>query len=389
MQRPSRRPELEPDPDALAHSIRLVGRIRQEIDAAGGWISFAQFMTRALYEPGLGYYSGGSTKFGGAGDFVTAPELSPLFGEAIAAQAAEILGRTGGDILELGPGTGRLAADLLRRLEELDALPDRYLMLDVSGELRARQRSRLTEAAPHLIDRIHWIDALPEPFDGLVLANEVLDAVPVHVVAWQSDGLFEHGVAWQGDRLAWAPRPLPEGPLRRTAEALPVEPPYVSEIGLGASALVATLAARLRRGALLFIDYGFPRREFYHPQRSAGTLMCHYRHHVHADPFHLPGLEDITAHVDFSAIADAACGAGADLAGYTSQAHFLVNCGITERLARTPASDPLAHLPRASGVQKLLSPAEMGELFKVIAFTRGVDDVLLGFSRGDLSRMLA
>jgi len=381
-------PDLGPSDDARAHSARLAAHIREAIALAGGWIPFDRYMDLALYAPALGYYAAGSLKFGGAGDFVTAPELSPLFGQCLARPVAQVLRETGGDVLELGPGTGRLASTLLARLAEDGALPRRYLLLEPSADLRERQAGHLRTALPALADRAVWLDALPDAFEGIVIANEVLDALPVRVVAWEDDGLDEAGVVARDERFAWALRPLEDADLRAEASALSVPCPYRSEFNLRADALVATLAERLHRGALLFVDYGFGRDEYYHPQRHAGTLMCHYRHHAHDDPFHLPGLQDITAHVDFTRVAKAALAAGLSLAGYTTQARFLVDCGITDLLARVPPEDAATYLPTVAGAQKLLAPQEMGELFKAIAFTRGPAAPLPGFRTGDLSRLL-
>jgi len=381
-------PDPAPGPDGLAHSAELSHRIAARIDASGGWIGFDQFMDMALYEPGLGYYSGGATKFGAAGDFVTAPEISPLFGRTLARQVAQVLAATRGDVLELGPGSGRLAVDVLLELDELGWLPRRYLMLELSGELRARQRERIGADAPHLLDRVVWLDALPDAIEGVVIANEVLDAVPVNLVAWRESGIFERGVTRSGPAFQWAERPIADGVLAEAARAVPANPPFVSEIGLRAHALVASIATKLTQGVFLIVDYGFGSSEFHHPQRSNGTLMCHYRHRAHDDPFFLPGLQDITAHVDFTSVAEAAVDGGLSVLGYTTQARFLINCGITELLA---AEDPAAaarYLPIASQAHRLLSPAEMGELFKVLALGRQFDEPLRGFPIGDLSRLL-
>lgn len=380
-----------PDPDALAQSRRLQQYIADEIAASGGWLSFAKFMELALYAPGLGYYSGGARKFGSAGDFVTAPELTPAFAQTVATQAAQIMAASAPRILEAGAGSGRLAADLLLELESRGTLPDEYLILELSGELRERQRQAIAGAAPQLLSRVEWLDQLPTEFDGLVLANELLDALPAHLVRWQQGSIMERGVALVDDALAWAERPA-TGAVLRSAEGLArnalESDGYLSEIGLAASAWTASWADIMGRGALLLFDYGFPRREYYHPQRDEGTLMCHYRHHAHADPFFLPGLQDVTVHVDFTAIAEAGTEAGLDFLGYTNQATFLLNCGLTDVLARTPADDPARYLPLANAVNKLISPAEMGELFKVIALGRGIDEPLLGFVSGDRSAAL-
>jgi len=341
-------------------------------------------MELALYAPGLGYYSAGMHKFGAAGDFVTAPEISALFGQALAQQAAQVLGITAGNILEIGPGSGRLAFDLLTELERLGQLPERYFLLEVSADLRQRQQHLLARFAP----RVEWLDALPASFSGLIIGNEVLDAMPVHLVAWHEDSLFERGVSLEDGQFSWSERKLASGELFDIAVSLDVPPGTISEIGLVARGFVATLASLLEKGAILMLDYGFGQNEYYHPQRSSGTLMCHYRHHSHDAPFYLPGLQDITSHVDFTAIAETGVSHGLNLLGYTSQAHFLINAGITDLLSLTSPEQASAYLPLASQVQKLLNPAEMGELFKVIALGKGVDTPLLGFARGDKSHML-
>ncbi len=381
-----------PEPDALAYSDALKNRIADEIAAAGGWISFARFMELALYAPGQGYYSGGARKFGAAGDFITAPEMTPLFGQTLAVQAAQILRLSAPHIIEAGAGSGRLAVDLLLELERLGAVPDSYGILDLSGELRARQRTTFEAHAPHLLERVYWLDALPERFDGLVLANELLDAMPVHLVVRDEDGaIMERGVGFENGGFAWCDHPAAGRVLER-AEALAAEcampPGYLSEINFAAAGWTASWAPILGRGALLLIDYGFPRHEYYHPQRDMGTLMCHYRHHAHGDPFFLPGLQDITAHVEFTAVVEAGHEAGLEFLGYTTQASFLLNCGVTDALARIPVEDAGRYLPQSQAVQKLISPAEMGELFKVMVLGKGVNEPLLGFLRGDRSATL-
>jgi SAM-dependent MidA family methyltransferase len=391
----------KPDPDALAYSAALKRRIGDEIASSGGWIGFDRFMELALYAPGMGYYSGGARKFGAAGDFVTAPEISSSFSHTLAAQAAQIMALSAPQMIEVGAGSGRLAADLLLELERRAALPERYGILDLSGELRERQRATIGQRAPHLLERVDWLERLPERFDGLVLANEVLDAMPVHLVRWGKEGdeieelenpaIFERGVGWENNEFVWSDRPAAGRVLER-AQALSIEyppaPGYLSEICLASTDWTAAWASILGKGALLLIDYGFPRHEYYHWQRDAGTLMCHYRHHAHGEPFFHPGLQDITAHVDFTAIVELGFAAGLDLLGYTTQAAFLLNCGLTEILARTPAEDYLNYLPQAQAAQKLISPAEMGELFKVIALGKGIDETLIGFAQRDRSATL-
>jgi SAM-dependent MidA family methyltransferase len=379
-----------PDADALAYSAALKHRIAAEIAAEGGWIGFDRYMSLALYAPAMGYYCGGAHKFGAAGDFVTAPELSPLFARSLATQVAELTLLAAPQVIEVGAGSGRLAADLLLELERRGALPERYAILDLSGELAERQRATIERLAPHLVDRVAWLDRLPEEFDGVVLANELLDALPVQLVRWGEEAIFERGVALDGGDFVWRDRPA-SGRLHDKAQAIASEyllpNDYVSEIGLAGADWTAAWAGRIGRGALVLIDYGFPRHEYYHPQRASGTLMCHYRHHAHGEPFYLPGLQDITAHVDFTAVVEAGFDAGLELLGYTSQAAFLLNCGLTEVLARESV-DSNAYRRDAQAAQKLVGPAEMGELFKVVALGKAIDEPLVGFARGDRSASL-
>jgi len=375
----------QPSADALAVSRQLQALINSEIGSNDGWISFARFMALALYAPGLGYYSAGSRKLGAAGDFVTAPELSPLFGRTLARQLAELLAQGIPDIVELGAGSGALAVAALEELAALGQLPQRYRILEVSADLRERQQALLQSRLPQLAGRVEWLDQLPEHINAVVIGNEVLDALPVHRVRSDHHNITEIGVTAKDTGYAWTTRPA-AGALAAAATALQLPDDYETEISLAATALVSDLAQRLDHGALLFIDYGFPAREFFHPQRSRGTLMCHYRHHAHDDPFLWPGLQDITAHVDFSAIAKA--GAGLDLLGYVNQAQFLINCGITALLTEIPPTDVARYAPLAAQAQQLLSPAEMGELFKVIALGRGIQAPLCGFARGDKSHTL-
>jgi SAM-dependent MidA family methyltransferase len=348
----------------------MLGRLREEIAAQHGWISFARYMELVLYEPGLGYYAGAAPKLGAHGDFVTAPELGSLFGRTLARQLQALPG----PILEFGAGSGALAATLLAQQERS------YRIVEISPQLQARQQARLGR-------RAQWLDGLPERIDGVVLANEVVDAIPVHAVAWRPQGIMERGVSLSGGHLVWQERPA-EGPLLEAARSISIPSPYESEIGLVARAWMHELAGRLEEGVIFIIDYGFPRREYYHPQRATGTLMCHHRHRAHAEVFARPGEEDITAHVDFSALAEAAVDAGLEVLGYATQAQFLVNCGITEVLAEANVENALHYAPLAAEAQKLLSPAEMGELFKVLAVGRGVRAPLRGFVGGDRSRTL-
>jgi SAM-dependent MidA family methyltransferase len=342
----------------------MLQRIKAEIAAAGGWISFARYMELALQA----YYGRSDQQFGARGDFVTAPELGRLFGRTLARQIKQIGENR---ILELGAGSGALAETLLKELQ------CEYLILETSGALRSRQAARLG-------NKVKFLDTLPEAFRGVVIANEVADAMPVHAVAWRAEGIMERGVSLN---LAWEERPA-RGALLQEAKTIEVPVPYESEIGLAARAWMRSLAERLQSGVILVIDYGFPRHEYYHPQRSMGTLMCHARHRAHGDPFQRPGEQDITAHVDFSALARAARESGLEVLGYATQAQFLVNCGVTDVLAQANLDNALHYAPIAAEAQKLLSPAEMGELFKVLAVGRGVKQPLMGFSRGERSNTL-
>jgi SAM-dependent MidA family methyltransferase len=370
-----------PDPVAAEHSARLQRWIAQAIGEAGGWIGFDRYMELALYAPGLGYYAAGARKFGDSaagGDFVTAPEISPLFAQALAAQVAQAFRHVPARIVEFGAGSGALARDLMEALEAAGAAVDRYAIVEVSADLAARQRQAL-QGRP-----VEWLSGPPAGFEGVMIANEVLDVMPVRLFVRRGGALCERGVALDragGDRLVFEERPadaaLVDAVAAIEADVGALPDGYGSEVGFAARAWMRSAAGWLARGVLLAIDYGFPRREYYHPQRLMGTMMCHYRHRAHADPLWRPGLNDITAHVDFTAIADAAHDAGLDVLGYTTQAHFLVNCGLLGRLAAAHSA------PRANAVHRLVSEAEMGELFKVLAVGRGVREPLVGFARGD------
>lgn len=354
----------------------LTQRIRARIEAAGGWLGFDAFMALALYSPGLGYYANDRPKFGSmpesGSDFVTAPEISPAFGRLLAAQVAEALERTGTrEVWEFGAGTGALAEQLLGAL---GGQVERYTIVDLSGSLRARQQERL---APHA-DKLHWVDALPEAMQGVVVGNEVLDAMPVQLLMRRNGAWFERGVVWKEGGFAWQDRP--------TALRPPLEiggpQDYLTEIHAQGEAFVRTLGERLVRGAAFLIDYGFGEDEYYHPQRHMGTLVCHRAHRMDDDPLVDLGLKDITAHVNFTGIAVAAQEAGMDLLGYTTQAHFLINCGLLQQLEQMPLG------PRAMAA-KLMMEHEMGELFKVIGLCRGVEPwPALGFVQGDRTHRL-
>lgn len=379
-----------PIPPALAqtHSTQLQSLIQSTIHTQHGWIDFATFMHMALYTPNLGYYSGGVKKFGIGGDFVTAPEISPLFARALAKQVAQVLTATQGDILELGAGTGRLAKDILLALADLAVLPQYYFILEVSDYLRELQRNNLEQWLPlHLYERVVWLEALPNQFKGMVLANEVLDAIPVHLVGKQQGMLIERGVAWQ-DGFVWQDRPLSNDALLAAVAALDLPDDYMTEVAPLASGLMTSLADSLAQGVICWIDYGFGAREYYHPQRSGGTLMCHYQHYAHSNPLIYVGLQDITAHVNFTAIAEAAFARQLDVMGYVNQASFLINCGILTLLAEVSPEDMATYAPMVSATQKLLSPAEMGELFKVMLLGKAMDAPLVGAVQGDKRHML-
>jgi len=353
-------------------------------------LAFDRFMELALYAPSIGYYSGGAEKFGPGGDFVTAPEVSSLFGCCLARQAQQVLERLdGGDILEIGGGSGRLARDLLAQLERMDALPERYLILELSAELRLRQRDALADLAPHVAERVQWLNGFPEfGMQGLVIANEVVDAMPVSRFRVDDGGIYELFVVEGGDApfgFQWR-TPLTPGFAKAVERLLSrlggLAPGYVSEINLRAGPWVASLAGCLKRGVGLIVDYGYTRREFYHPERSRGTLICHYRHRAHDNPLALVGIQDITASVDFSALAEVAEDAGLSVAGFVPQGHFLIAAGLEECIGTNPTG-VRGHLQSAQEVKRLTLPSQMGERFKFLAVAADWDAGLVGFSLRD------
>lgn len=373
----------KPTSSERERSAALANVIRAELHASGGVLPFARYMELALYAPALGYYTGGLHKFGESGDFVTAPELGHVFARCLARACAPILEATDGEILEAGAGSGALAADLLLELERLGCLPKRYAILELSTELRARQRETLQARAPHLTSRIVWLDSLPSSgFRGVLLANELLDALPVERFRIRNGNVVRLGVGNDDGQFVWCELPASAG-LTTRVQALALSEGYESEVGLAAEAWVRSAADALEHGVLLFIDYGFPRGEYYHPDRTTGTLMCHRRHRAHADPLIIPGLQDITAHVDFSAIATAGREAGLEVLGYTSQAMFLLGGGLDEVAAALMTGDDRTRLTVANEIKKLTMPQEMGELFKVMALGRGVTTPLRGFAMQD------
>jgi len=358
-------------------------------------MSFKRFMELALYEPGLGYYSAGAYKLGEPGDFVTAPEISPLFSRCIARQCRQVFGILGkADILEVGAGSGVMACDILLELEQSGALPEHYFILDISADLRERQHTLVRQRVPHLLKHIHWLDQLPAAeFKGVVLANEVLDAMPVHRIHISKDTEQEYFVNTNNNGFKWGLDEVSNEHLHRRIITIRqklgqevCDKGYSTEINLAAESWVQSIADIMACGLLLIFDYGFPAREYYHPERSDGTLMCHYHHHAHNNPLMLIGLQDITTHIDFTAVAEAGHDAGMTVSGYTNQGHFLLACGLMELAKITSyASDErtLTEIRQMQEIKKLTLPHEMGELFKVLALTRGIEAPLLGYSLKD------
>lgn len=376
-----------PSADAKAHQAKLLAHINSICQQANRPITFAEFMDLALYAPGLGYYSAGVAKFGIDGDFVTAPLISSLFSQALGAQCEQILRSLENPvILELGAGTGRMACDIMQYLAKQSCLPKHYAILEVSADLRARQQSYLQQHCPDLYSRFVWLDTLPnEPFDGLILGNEVIDALPVHLFKISEHSAIEEGLvlAKQDNLQLVFTTPLTVS-LPAAVEALQQRLEtrfavgYTSEIHLALPAWIASLSQCLAKGVMLLIDYGFPSHEYYHASRHMGTLMCHYRHHAHSDPLQYIGLQDITSHVDFTAVAIAAIENGLEVAGFTHQGAFLINNGITSFAEK--ADNPVDVYNYSQQIQKLTHPHEMGELFKVIALSKDFDESLQGFA---------
>jgi SAM-dependent MidA family methyltransferase len=377
---------------------RHLARVREylvEQIAAAGWLSFERFMDIALYAPGLGYYSAGAQKLGAGGDFTTAPEVSRLFGACVARQCAEVLSVVGtGEILEIGAGSGRLAADILLRLDALGRLPVRYCILDLSADLRERQRRHFARSLPpHLQARVHWLDQPPvDSFDGLIVANEVLDALPVARFRWYADFVEELGVVIEGGRFAWEARPASPAladACRRLAKAGGAwEDGYVSEYCPRLTAWTQSVTRSLRAGAALWFDYGLPRSQYYLPERHEGTLLCHFRQRAHGDPLLYPGLQDITAWVDYTLLAEAARPAGFTVAGFATQSHFLAGLGIDQEMHLMAAGDDTEFARLANQARQLMLPGEMGERFKAMGWLRGLDIPLSGFALQDLRHTL-
>ncbi len=387
----------EPSPDALHHSQKLIARIREEIDANNGSIPFRRYMEMALYEPRLGYYVAGTHKIGEQGDFVTAPEISPLFSRCIASQCAEVLQQIdisttfSASILELGAGSGIMAVDILLALEKQDQLPDYYYILDLSPDLKQRQKQTFEKQLPHLVNRIKWLSQLPDSFNGIILANEVLDAMPVDVFTQQGEQVFEHHVIWEDEKLVEQLKPANDD-LQKTVLNLNIPSeatPYTSEINPNLDGWFKSLSQSLHSGVVLLIDYGYTRHEYYLAERNKGTLICHYQQRVNEAPLYYTGLQDITANVDFTAVAESADDVGFDVIGFTSQAIFLTNAGLENcfmQALNTPEDDnletnkPQEHQYKlAQQVRRLSLPSEMGERFKFIALAKNYEGKLIGF----------
>ncbi len=383
-----------PDPESAAHSERVAGFIRDKIAAAGGSISFAEFMQHALYAPGLGYYVAGAIKLGAAGDFVTAPEISSVFGRVIARQAAEVLASLDdGAVLELGAGSGRLAASVLRMLKELDRLPRRYDILEVSADLRERQERLLRAELPELVSRVNWVDRLPQEFSGVIVANEVLDAFPVERFRRVAGGVQQLQVADREGSFEVVAADAPAN-LRDAVAAIErdlgyeLHAGYESEVSLGVRGWVAELGRAMQRGAAFLFDYGVSRREYYAPDRDAGWLRCHFRHRAHADPLLLPGIQDITAWVDFTAVAAAAVDSGMEVAGFATQAGFLLSGGLEVELRSMASLSAREQIELSAQVKNLTLPGAMGENFKCMALRRGAVEVPSAFRMTDRTHTL-
>lgn len=384
-----------PVPGDLAqqHSEKLIGLIKNEIDNNHGTISFQRYMELALYAPGLGYYAAGSNKLGEEGDFITAPEISTLFSQALANAIIPALDNAS-VILEVGAGRGRMAADILVYLQQQNKLPEEYWILEVSADLRERQKNTIEETAPELLDKVKWLNSLPDNFSGVVLANELLDAMPVQLFQKNENDISEVNVVWKEDKFSFQLQSSFDERLITRVKAIENElgadlnSGYVSEVNFAAEDWIKSIAERLQQGVIVLIDYGFPRHEYYHEQRSQGTLMCHYRHRTHPDAFVYPGLQDITAHVDFTAMADAALEANMRVIGYTNQVSFLMGAGLMELADLNEDGEIKEQIKITSQIKKLTLPHEMGELFKVIGFSKDCDISLPAFEFRDLRENL-
>ncbi len=386
-----------PTPEALLFAQPLRDKICAEIDKQGGKINFPTFMEMALYTPNLGYYTSGKPIFGAEGDFVTAPELSPFFSRCLARQAQEVLSKLegNGDILEFGAGAGTMATDILRELETLNCLPNRYFISELSHSLRERQRAHIQSHAPHLLDRVCWIDELPHIFSGVIFGNEIIDALPTHRVCFNKNQQHEElFVSHANGQLGWVADSIEEPALTKAAneiyakfgQAMPEH--YETEININGNQWIQDLSQRLKEGVIFLIDYGFSDSELYRPERRNGSLTCHYKHCAHGDPLTHVGLQDITAHVDFTAIAEVAFDHGLSIAGYTTQTYFLMGCDLEDLLSELDVNDTKQFIAKTQPVKMLILPDEMGDLFKVIGLSKNFDHELKGFSVRNLLERL-
>lgn len=383
-----------PSDVAQHHSEKLIALIKTEIEKNNGAISFQKYMELALYAPGLGYYAAGSAKLGEEGDFITAPEISPLFSQSLANAIFPALNEEK-IILEVGAGRGRMAADILVYLQQKNKLPKEYWILELSADLRERQKQTITDTIPELLERVKWLDQLPEKFSGVVLANELLDAMPVQLFQKNNNDINEINVVWSDNKFSFQFKSSFDERLVHRVKNIESEigaefiSDYISEINFASEDWIKSIAESLQQGTIILIDYGFPRHEYYHAQRSQGTLMCHYRHRTHPDAFVYPGLQDITAHVDFTAMADAALEADLSVIGYTNQVSFLMGAGLLELAAFDEEKNTVEEqIEIASQIKKLTLPHEMGELFKVIGFSKNSDVSLPAFEFRDLREYL-
>lgn len=389
----------KPGDEAKRRSQLLLRCIKKECDQAGGRIRFSEFMNIALYQPGLGYYSGGLQKFGDKGDFITAPEVSPLFAQCLAGQVAEVfqnIRKTSDEkqfIIEFGAGSGVLAVDVLLQLEKLDALPEKYLILELTAELQGRQKEIIRQKAAHLYDRVRWLEQLPDDVsNAVVIANEVLDAMPVECFRVNGKKIETLMVAVEDEKLVASY--TADGKLDDKIESIQqrseieLADGYRSEINPAIAGWLSAIENKIKRSVILLIDYGYNEKEYYHPDRSEGTLMCYYRHKAHGDYFWWPGLQDITAFVNFTDVAYSAVDAGLDMAGYTTQAAFLLANGISDLHASQVTDEVQQQIKLSQQIKTLTLPSEMGDRFKVMALTKNYDEPLKGFSMLDLSNRL-
>lgn len=382
-----------PESQAQQHSEKLIDLIKKEIADAHGAIPFKRYMELALHAPGLGYYAAGSIKLGKEGDFITAPEISPLFSYAVANTLIPILTQVH-IVLEVGAGSGRMAADILKFLAVKEALPTEYWILELSADLRERQRETIEKEIPQFINKVKWLDSLPEQFSAVIVANELLDAMPVDLFQKNETGFNDVLVGWDGQKFVFLLKETDDQRLLdrvneiESIEGVEFTPGYLSEVNFAAEDWIQSIAERLQQGMILLIDYGFPQHEYYHAQRNQGTLMCHYRHRSHSDPFVFPGLQDITAHIDFTAMADAALAADLNVVGYTNQVSFLMGAGLIELAAEMDQFDVKKQMEISAQIKKLTLPHEMGELFKVIGFSKNCDAMFPAFSFRDLREYL-